>query len=223
MPTSFVYIPHFSFGEESADSSLFPSDYLPYLETEVKEVRADLQACVSPQLVYACYEHPTFTDTAVYLEGQCLHVGRKLVRLLEGCQRVMPIVYTLGEDVCDLYRHYQQTGEYVKGYICDILANWALDKTLAEFRRYLTQSQGFRNLSFTISPGCCGWNIADQPTLFATVDAEMIHVKLTASQVMQPFKSISGLLAAGGEMVYPASECAYCGRKDCGYRKMRHV
>lgn len=223
MQTSRVYMPPCAWGEEPLDSSLFPSEYLPYWSAEIQAVRNDLQACLAPQLVYASYVHPVFTDRSVCLEGQELPIGQKWVRLLKGCQSLLPVVYTLGEGVYALYRRYQQAGEYLKGYVCDVLANRALDETLADFRRYLLEKQGMRNLSFLISPGCGGWNIIGQSALFACVDAGKIGVKRTASQVMQPFKSVCGLLAAGGETVYPESECAYCGRKDCGYRKMRHV
>lgn len=220
MPTC-VYEPRFSFAEESVDSSLFPSEYLPYWETEAEEVMADLHTCLTPRLAYVRYEHPVFTDDAVYLEGHRLRIGRKLVHLLDGCQCLFSVVYTLGQGVHDLYRRYQQAGEFVKGYVCDSLANRALDKTVAAFRRYLTEEQGLGNLSFVVSPGCCGWGITDQSALFATVDAGMIDVELTVSRVMRPFKSVSGLLAVGGEATYPESGCAYCGRKDCGYQKMR--
>jgi len=46
------------------------------------------------------------------------------------------------------------------------------------------------------SPGHCGWHISGQTTLFEALRPEEIGVSINASWVMQPVKSISGVLVA---------------------------
>lgn len=48
------------------------------------------------------------------------------------------------------------------------------------------------------SPGHCGWHISGQEKLFAALRPEEIGISINARWVMQPFKSISGILVVAG-------------------------
>ena len=47
------------------------------------------------------------------------------------------------------------------------------------------------------SPGYCGWHLSGQRALFAAMGAETAGVSLSASCLMTPVKSVSGVLVAG--------------------------
>jgi hypothetical protein len=47
------------------------------------------------------------------------------------------------------------------------------------------------------SPGYCGWHVTGQRTLFAALRPETVGITLTESCLMQPLKSVSGVLVAG--------------------------
>jgi len=47
------------------------------------------------------------------------------------------------------------------------------------------------------SPGYCGWHVTGQRKLFAALEPEAIGITLTDSCLMQPLKSVSGVLVAG--------------------------
>ncbi|NLT66786.1 MAG: hypothetical protein GXX84_09300 [Acidobacteria bacterium] len=68
-------------------------------------------------------------------------------------------------------------------------------------------------------PGHCGWEIAGQTKLFATLKPEEIGVTLNSRQVMQPIKSLSGVLIAGNLEIHrfqPAfSFCPQCRERKC--------
>jgi hypothetical protein len=69
------------------------------------------------------------------------------------------------------------------------------------------------------SPGHCGWHISGQEKLFQVLHPEEIGITLNASWAMQPFKSISGILAAGDMKIHrfkPVfSFCKQCKEKKC--------
>jgi len=68
-------------------------------------------------------------------------------------------------------------------------------------------------------PGHCGWHISGQTKVFEALHPEEIGITLNASWVMHPFKSISGILVAGGIEIHrfqPAfSFCKQCKEHKC--------
>ena len=71
-------------------------------------------------------------------------------------------------------------------------------------------------------PGHCGWHISGQERLFELLRPQEIGVSLNDKWVMQPFKSISGFLVAGGPAIHrfkPAfGFCKECKEHKCVQR-----
>lgn len=69
------------------------------------------------------------------------------------------------------------------------------------------------------SPGYCGWHVTGQRALFAALGPEEIGVTLNATCLMQPLKSVSGVLVAGATEIhefYPAYPCCdACETRHC--------
>ena len=72
------------------------------------------------------------------------------------------------------------------------------------------------------SPGYCGWHMTGQRKLFEFVQPDRIGVSLTPSCLMQPLKSVSGVMIAGPREIhnfepsYPC--CAECETHGCRAR-----
>jgi hypothetical protein len=71
-------------------------------------------------------------------------------------------------------------------------------------------------------PGHCGWHMSGQTKLFQSLHPEEIGIALKPSWVMQPMKSISGILVAGDIKIHrftPSfSFCPQCKEKKCVQR-----
>lgn len=64
------------------------------------------------------------------------------------------------------------------------------------------------------SPGYCGWHISGQEALFESLQPGNIGIQLNSSFLMDPLKSISGLLVAGDPDIHRfANDYPFCG--DC--------
>jgi hypothetical protein len=62
------------------------------------------------------------------------------------------------------------------------------------------------------SPGYCGWHVSGQRKLFGFLHPEEIGITLRESCLMQPLKSISGVIIAGDERVFYFEDAfAFCG------------
>lgn len=75
------------------------------------------------------------------------------------------------------------------------------------------------------SPGYCGWHISGQKGLFAKLGPEKIGITLNESFLMQPLKSISGVIVAGAAEIHDFdnsfSYCSNCRDSDCRERIKR--
>jgi len=72
------------------------------------------------------------------------------------------------------------------------------------------------------SPGYCGWHISGQKKLFEVLRPERIGVSLRESYLMDPLKSVSGVLIAGPTEIhdFPMSYrcCSSCESRGCRER-----
>ncbi len=72
------------------------------------------------------------------------------------------------------------------------------------------------------SPGYCGWNLTGQRALFAALEPGKIGIRLTESCLMEPVKSISGVMVAGPPEIHRFEDdydfCSLCRTHDCRQR-----
>ena len=133
---------------------------------------------------------------------------------------------TLGEETERKIRELFSTNEFPLGYILDSAASVAADN-MAKIceKRYLglLQESGaatFDSCALAYSPGYCGWHISGQRRLFESLHPEQIGISLTESFLMQPLKSISGVLIAGPKSIHIfSSSYSFCG--ECETRSCR--
>jgi hypothetical protein len=71
------------------------------------------------------------------------------------------------------------------------------------------------------SPGYCGWALDEQKLLFAFFPNNQGGIKLSDSCLMDPIKSVSGIIGFGTNVKKTAYECQMCELETCIYRKIR--
>ena len=137
-------------------------------------------------------------------------------------------VVTLGEPVSRKIDECFKSNGFALGAMLDAAASAAADKlaTVAagRFAEHLVQSGRPASESAVLpySPGYCGWHISGQKRLFEYLRPERIGVTLTASFLMQPLKSVSGVLIAGPKELHEFdmcySQCNRCETRSCQER-----
>jgi len=72
------------------------------------------------------------------------------------------------------------------------------------------------------SPGYCGWHVTGQRRLFAALRPEQIGITLGDSCLMEPLKSVSGVLIAGPRKIHQFKDafpfCEQCTTRGCRER-----
>ncbi len=136
---------------------------------------------------------------------------------------------TVGARVTVTVRELFLRHDVALGCMLDSVASAAADH-LADLlgQRYVSAITGsapdWRVLAY--SPGYCGWHVSGQRALFGFLQPEEIGITLNASCLMQPLKSISGVLVVGPGHIHKFhptySFCERCQEKQCRDR-MRHL
>jgi hypothetical protein len=137
-------------------------------------------------------------------------------------------VATLGQRVSEKIDACFRANELALGAILDAIASSAADKLAAtvedSFLSLLSQTARSTPVTRVLrySPGYCGWHLSAQRKLFGFLRPETIGIRLRESFLMQPLKSVSGVLIAGPREIHspPRSYpfCSHCDSQGCRER-----
>jgi len=133
---------------------------------------------------------------------------------------------TLGETVCrDISRLFKEN-DFALGSMLDSAASESAEMTAQVVenicRRHLRESGAFDNHQGTLrfSPGFCGWHISGQKKLFNSLRPGEIGITLNESYLMQPIKSISGVVISGSKHIFQFDDVfSFC--RDCATHACR--
>lgn len=141
--------------------------------------------------------------------------------------RLALFVVTLGKAIGREIEERFRSNDLAVGSMLDSAASVAADVLAgaaeARFRASLPDGGpgAARTVVMRYSPGYCGWHLSGQRALFDTLRPQRIGVVLRDSFLMDPLKSVSGVMIAGPadahsfEAVYPfCSECASRGCRE---------
>ncbi len=152
-----------------------------------------------------------------------------LQKIFPRADRLHLFAFTLGERISGEIKRLFASDDFALGAVLDAVASLAADQAgrVAEEwgeSQAAGQKDGALPRAFLYSPGYCGWHISGQEKLFARLRPEKIGISLNASFLMNPLKSISGVLVAGPAAIHQFSElypfCAYCKSPTCRERGM---
>lgn len=185
------------------------------------------QTCSEPQGASELISPKEFAD--VY-SGQGRNApATPLAGIFPQADRLHLFAFTLGARISGEIKRLFQSDDFALGSVLDAVASLAADQAgrVAEEwveRHAVEQKDGALSKAFLYSPGYCGWHISGQEKLFARLRPGKIGISLNASFLMNPLKSISGVLVAGPAAIHQFDEvypfCAHCKSPICREREM---
>jgi len=132
---------------------------------------------------------------------------------------------TVGKQTSDEIDRLFQTSDVALGCMLDAAASVTADRAAAELERRFGETLADRGWSvesgaaLRYSPGYCGWHISGQKKLFEYLRPEQIGVTLRDSYLMEPLKSVSGVVLAGPREMHEFDpsfpSCAACSTYSC--------
>lgn len=192
------------------------------IAARMKVVAEAAAEVLRPQGVYAVYAVNARTPRRIEVGGAVIR--GEVVRFVGPVDRIAVVVATAGAGISELSERYGRDGDSLAAWIVDAIGSWAAeaaaDAVTDRVRAYAGPGEA---VTLRYSPGYCGMAIAQQGVLFGLVDAEAAGITLLPSMLMQPLKSVSGIVGlgpmAGPGAVAPVSPCDACARIGCHMRR----
>jgi hypothetical protein len=156
-------------------------------------------------------------EDAVVIAGRRFK-SRVLRKNLDNVGRVFPAVVTLGGRFDEAV---EATGDLLEKYYLDAIGNLALAEARTHLIGHLCRRFATDKLSW-MSPGSLtDWPLEEQVPLFELLGGveSAIGVRLTASLLMLPRKSVSGIFFPAESTFF---SCRLCPRDRCDNRKARY-
>lgn len=136
---------------------------------------------------------------------------------------IVMFLCTAGKEIGNLSRQYMKSGDLLKGYIYDMFGSEIVEAAADRMQEYLKTSMIAAGMNITnrFSPGYCGWDVAEQHKLFSFFENNFCGITLSESALMDPVKSVSGIIGTGEEVSYAPYQCRVCDDKKCIYRNRK--
>jgi hypothetical protein len=130
---------------------------------------------------------------------------------------------TAGTEIGIRSKKAMQDRDLLKGYIYDVVGSEIVEAVTDVMQEDLEESMLDSGMKITnrYSPGYCGWDVAEQHKLFELIPENYCGIQLSPSALMDPVKSISGIIGIGRNVSYNPYTCRMCDMDNCLYRRAR--
>lgn len=148
-------------------------------------------------------------------------IGKIISVQLRKASSAALFVCTIGAGLENYARQLMKEGDYVTGFVADIMASETVELSMDFIQNALEddfKSKGLR-LTNRYSPGYCGWHVSEQQKLFSLLPPGFCGISLTESSLMVPIKSVSGVIGIGADVRKVDYTCRFCDMKECVYRR----
>ena len=159
----------------------------------------------------------------VVREIPAFDMGNIILRQLRGSEAYALFMCTAGEEFEAFQQRLKTEGDMVRVFIADTLGSVIAEKCADEMETCLQLSidkLGWKHTN-RFSPVYCGWHVSEQQKLFPLFDGHTCGITLTASSLMVPIKSVSGIIGLGREVRKLDYTCGLCTFEKCYKRKKK--
>ena len=194
-------------------------------EDKILAACEDTRLLAAPKGNWEIYDYDCETQT-VKTTPPCQLQGEKIGQHLAGCEKIIALTATVGEDIEEDITRRFANGEYSSAVLMDAAATAAVEQVADGMEKAITPkmaAQGFL-LKWRFSPGYGDWPLEQQPDLLRLAKTEKIGVGLTTSMMLTPRKSITAIIGLyrkqeNSTAKHSPKGCAACSQKNCLSRK----
>jgi hypothetical protein len=192
-------------------------------DSEVQEVILHLLALlrreVKPRYVCLISEGWVEGTVAVHIQNHVLNTGPTISRLLEKSSSFAVFAATAGAEFEQITQEYKKTDDILVHYILDIMGTAIVEKVGDCIESKLEKSLPDMLHTHRFSPGYCNWHLTEQRKIFSLLGDRPCGISLSDVCLMNPIKSISGIIGVGKEVQTRKYACQYCELETCYKRK----
>jgi hypothetical protein len=157
---------------------------------------------------------------SIITDGHCFNTGEIVTSFIRESEQILFFIITAGKAIELESRKFLHRTEPLLGYIYDVLGSLIVESALEKF--LLAREEDFIKAGLKTtnpySPGYCGWPVSDQRELFDLFGDKNCGIRLSETCLMDPIKSISGIIGIGKDVKKQPYSCAICDANNCLYR-----
>ncbi len=162
-------------------------------------------------------------EKSLQIEGVTFNIKPIIYRQMKEADEAALFICTAGPVIGEMSRNSMKGGDLLKGYVYDVIGSEvveaAADLMQEELRK--SMSPAGKGITNRFSPGYCGWDVAEQHQLFSFFKDNFCGITLTESALMNPVKSVSGVIGIGRNVRFTPYQCKLCDDKNCIYRNRK--
>lgn len=196
-----------------------------FAEEKILAACEEARLLAAPKGNWEIYDYDCETQT-VKTETPCQFQGKKIGQHLAGCEKVIALAATVGEDIEEEITQRFNSGEYSLAVLMDAAATAAVEQLADGMEKALAPKMGAQGflMKWRFSPGYGDWPLEQQPELIRLARAEKIGMSLSTSMMLMPRKSITAIIGLyrkqeSTESNHKGGGCSTCSQKNCPSRK----
>ena len=207
--------------------------FMGYKEGESHEIISDLIAEILEEAGTICkvkaeyriFENISFDNMqkTITINNLVFEIKNIIYGQIKKSESAALFLCTAGEEIGIRSKRSMKEGDLLRGYVYDVIGSEAVDAAADLMQNHLEEevkASGSR-VTNRFSPGYCGWIVDEQHKLFQLMPDNYCRIKLLPSALMDPVKSVSGIIGIGKNVKRAPYTCSFCDMKDCIYRRSK--
>ena len=191
----------------------------------IEEILSESQEICNIKAEYKVFENIHFDNEtkSVTIDNIIFQVKKIVYTQLKKADSVALFLCTAGQEIGTRSRKAMHDRDFLKGYIYDVVGSEIVEATADLLQEDLERKMSCSGIKITnrYSPGYCGWDVTEQHKLFQLIPENFCGISLTPSALMDPVKSLSGIIGIGEDVKRNPYFCNFCDLKDCINRKIK--
>jgi hypothetical protein len=162
-------------------------------------------------------------EKSLHIEDVVFNIKPIIYRQINEAEEAALFICTAGPVVGEKSSSNMKSGDLLRGYVYDVIGSEVVEAAVDIMQEELRKEVGVLGMKITnrFSPGYCGWDVAEQHKLFSFFKDNFSGITLTESALMNPVKSVSGVIGIGRNVRFTEYQCKLCGDKNCIYRNKK--
>jgi hypothetical protein len=163
------------------------------------------------------------TGKKMIIDDKTFNVEKIVFSQIKKSESAAFFLCTAGPEPGRKSRKFMNERDLLTGYIYDVIGSEIVEAAADLMQDDLGRTAAAEGLNITnrYSPGYCGWNVSEQHKLFSFFNDNFCGIRLLPSALMDPEKSVSGVIGIGENVKKNPYTCRMCEMKDCIYRRLR--
>jgi len=191
----------------------------------IKEILYEAEEICNIRAQFLIFNDVLFDNEnkAVVINDISFQVQNIVFSQIKKSDSVALFLCTAGEEIGIRSRQAMKDRDLLRGYVYDVVGSEIVEAAADLMQKELNKMVTAENRKITnrYSPGYCGWSVAEQHKLFSFFRDNFCGITLTESALMNPVKSVSGIIGIGKNVKYASYQCHLCDDKNCIYRSRK--